>query len=508
MKKIYCFPDTNLFIQCKPIEEWDWSVFEKCEAIDVLITRPVQKEIDEHKGKGNARVAARARATSAIFRDAIVSSIGYKQIRAMNPCVRLHVRAELKPDQALQETLSLDEADDQLVAIAAGFLKDNADACITLATHDTGPMASAKLVGLHFTVIPDSWLLPPEVDKTSKDLKRVTQELERYKKAEPAFSVYWTNGDSSVESVSAVLNYYSPLEPYEILTLVQQIKQQYPMSTDFGESETKERNTQPVSDAMGNGNSLQRIPLSFNNLLGKNIYIPASATDISQYKQAYEQWLQDCEDLLKNLHARLAEKTTWPRLSVELKNTGTRSAENALVTLSARGKFGILPFKQKEPDGDMPVALARPPKAPQGSWQNRYAQSLRLGSRAFLQSIQGDSPYTDHLLPSAHNALNLLKKREEDAFYYKSGRPYQPVPQYGIECALWRHQSDAEVFDLTLHVELMPAKISGVVEVTVQSSNVSDVFTQRLPIHIEVQQAVTLEYANELVDNLLRTRNY
>lgn len=48
------FPDTNLFIQCRPIEEIDWAEFAGFERIDLVVTRPVQVEIDRQKSKGNA----------------------------------------------------------------------------------------------------------------------------------------------------------------------------------------------------------------------------------------------------------------------------------------------------------------------------------------------------------------------------------------------------------------------------------------------------------------------
>ena len=52
MKKIlYFFPDTNLFIQCKPLKDIDWSDFNDFEEIHLIVSRPVQKEIDFQKNK-------------------------------------------------------------------------------------------------------------------------------------------------------------------------------------------------------------------------------------------------------------------------------------------------------------------------------------------------------------------------------------------------------------------------------------------------------------------------
>ena len=38
-KKIILFPDTNLFIECLPLEEIDWKDFLEFDTIDLIVTR-------------------------------------------------------------------------------------------------------------------------------------------------------------------------------------------------------------------------------------------------------------------------------------------------------------------------------------------------------------------------------------------------------------------------------------------------------------------------------------
>ena len=97
----------------------------------------------------------------------------------------------------------------------------------------------------------------------------------------------------------------------------------------------------------------------------------------------------------------------------------------------------------------------------------------------------------------------MPKAREADSFYYKESRPVSTVKQYSLECSLWRHQSDAELFELTLRPKLTPAEISGVVEINVLATNLSSAFTQRLPVKVNVQQGDLLEHANVLVSDLI-----
>ena len=54
---LYLFPDTNLFIQCRPLEQLDWAEWAEYAEVHLIVCRPVQREIDNQKNRGNNRVA-------------------------------------------------------------------------------------------------------------------------------------------------------------------------------------------------------------------------------------------------------------------------------------------------------------------------------------------------------------------------------------------------------------------------------------------------------------------
>ncbi len=488
-KKLYCFPDTNLFIQCKPLEALDWSVFGDFDAIDLIVTRPVQKEIDAHKGKGNARVASRSRTAASVLKEVLASELGYKEIRLHSPCVRLYVQLDLKQDSELADVLNYDEVDDQLVGVVSGFLKANTNHLVRLVTDDVGPIASAKTVGVPFTPIPDTWLLPPEEDTASKELKRLTQELDRYKKAEPEFSLRWLQHGAPVERVDVTVPCYEPLSFHEVAELMQRIQLRFPMVENFDDEESQQKNAE-----LAQADASQIYQSLFSNL-SHEVYVAATDKEISEYKAAYAKWLQECEELLKNLHIHFAANTAWPRVVVGIQNTGTKSANEALVTIAARGDFSIQPLKRASADDEVikSPCLCPAPKAPKGEWRNGFAHLARAFARPADMNFS-PRPFVVPHMPSA---------READSFYYKESRPASPVKQYSLECSLWRHQSDAELFELTLHPKLTPAEISGVVEINVLATNLSSAFTQRLPVKVNVQQGDLLERANVLVSDLI-----
>jgi len=68
---LYLFPDTNLFIQCRPLSELGWDRWGAFDEIHLIVSRPVQAEIDKHKNRGNDRVAKRARTASSLLREII-----------------------------------------------------------------------------------------------------------------------------------------------------------------------------------------------------------------------------------------------------------------------------------------------------------------------------------------------------------------------------------------------------------------------------------------------------
>jgi len=122
---LYLFPDTNLLIQCSPLERLDWEQWKAFDEVHLLITRPVQREIDKHKNGGNDRLGRRGKKAASILREVITGDVDHKIVREAGPRVKLFVRADLKPSEALAETLNYDVPDDQLVGTAHSFMSTN-----------------------------------------------------------------------------------------------------------------------------------------------------------------------------------------------------------------------------------------------------------------------------------------------------------------------------------------------------------------------------------------------
>jgi hypothetical protein len=115
--------------------------------------------------------------------------------------VKLSIRQDLKATPSLADRLDYGERDDQLIGIADAFLQENPHADVRVLTHDTGPMASAKMVGIAFIEIPDDWLLPPESTATDKRIASLETQVARLKAAEPRFSIELIKNNKFADSL-------------------------------------------------------------------------------------------------------------------------------------------------------------------------------------------------------------------------------------------------------------------------------------------------------------------
>lgn len=481
-KKIYLFPDTNLFIQCKALSELDWSAWNSFDEVCLLVSRPVQAEIDKHKNMGNKRLADRSRKASAKFREILLSEYGYETIRDKGPQVKIFLRQDVKYDESLCDKLSYEERDDQLVGIASQFTKSDPDGDVAILTHDTGPMISAKMVGVAFFQIPESWLLPPETDDAEKSIKALQAELLRLKKAEPSIEVKIDGAQPEGGRLELEIQVFDPLSQGEISGLMDHLKRLFPIETHFGSKYQEEK----------------KPTLPFSPLSGMKVFVPASDEEISEYADIkYPEWLQDCESLLQGIHEKLNSNVSWPVVNVWMKNIGPRPADDALITFSSGGNFQI-----KAPDPEIDVddeqsesglIFPGPPAAPKGYWKEKIPG---LTNRLLWEKPNAHARHIEYI----NNVLSPLNvpKHNPNGFYYHK-RPKYPVQSFSLTCDQWRHQSDDEIFEVLTHVDIALGVTEGALEVKVQAANMSDAVVKLQPLRITVSKVNALEEVEELI---------
>ena len=215
--------------------------------------------------------------------------------------------------QAVPRPRSYEEPDDRLVGTVHGFIQQNRGVDARVLTHDTGPMASAQMVGVNIAPVPDDWLLPPEPSEADKRIRSLEAEVARLKETEPEFSIACIDADGNkLDKFEFEVTHYEPLSSAELAPLLEKLRQRCPLATDFGPRERTERAAQGTMRIMG----------------AKEVFTPAKENEIEAYRENYAQWLEQCEDRLRHLHRVLQARDGPPVFVFAASNGGTRPANN------------------------------------------------------------------------------------------------------------------------------------------------------------------------------------
>ncbi len=495
MRILHIFPDTNLFIQCRPLHELDWSKWAEFDEVHLLVCRPVQREIDNQKARGNDRVGTKARSTYKLFREIILSEQDYKLIQEAKPRIKLLLAVSYLPNPKLADNLDYNKVDDEIVGCVHTYREQNPGFDVQLLTHDSGPMTSAKMLSLPFTPIPDDWLLQPENSRAERENQQLKEELARLKKTEPHFTIYCLNEEKN-ETDSLVFEWpvYKPLAEEKISRYMDSLKARFPLATDFGPRESMERAASGMMD----------------RFLGvKEVFTPASDEKITAYTETdYPAWVEQCEKILRHLHI-LKQEAHTEIFTFSALNEGTRPGKDALITISAKGNFKIRPPQVKDTDEDESrqddseemQSLPLPPKPPEGTWATlkNFLHPHGLTRFSAGRSALAGSESLHHIPPLGHSNF----RRDPNKFYYKSGRSVMPVASFSLECEQWRHGTDAEYFEGEFYLDQNTHEISGALECQIHAENLSAPAKKIVPVRGTARTASICKRANTLIEDLL-----
>lgn len=503
------FVDTNLFFQCHPLERLDWTPWDRFTEVRLIVSSPILREIDYRKNKGNDRVANRARATSAMFREML--NQGERVVRDKNPQVVLSIEPEHTYTQDLSGRLNYQERDDQLVGTLHKFVALHEGMDVRLLTHDTTPLYTARGLGLSADIIPEDWLLPQELTKSEKELVTLRSEVTRLKKTEPSFAIRCVDrANIELNHYEASFTWFEPLVDEQVNELILRLKDHFPMESDFGSRKPAERTTK--------GKTVLDI-LTSNT---KEVYIPATDEEIKKYREeAYPKWLDQCEEILRNFHQILQHQASLPEFTFLAENVGTRPATDALVTVEAQGHFQIQPpasgdgdDEQSGEDGKSTYLriseLPRPPVAPRGQWRSKIGGHPEDLLRAInklthpFYAFADAGPAAPIFDSSWLNSLNVRPPlHDPNAFYYKPNRPPSPQSSFSLSCDQWRHDDGEEPFDCKIYVPADLDKTEGALSFRIQAGNLSRSASKQIPVRIAITHTSAFEDAQALVEKLI-----
>lgn len=463
VKTLHLIADTNLFIQCHDLGELDWSRLGEFDEIRLIVCRPVQREIDRQKKRGNDRIGKRARKTHSMFRKVMVGGGDCKLIREADPLVRLLIDPSCLPNPEFEGRLDYGETDDQIVGCADTYRKKHLDSDARLLTHDSGPMASARMLSVPFVPIPDIWLRPPEDNETERENRRLRTKLADLENAGPRFAIVHASarGDE-VDAFEFEWPVHEKLSDDTVSDIVKSLTDRFPQVTDYGSREPAERKVQ--------------LAPGFVNT--REIYTPPSERDIVEYTMTkYPAWIRRCGSILRGLHVSLRKKSDPIFFAFSSKNEGSRPGKDVLETMTAQGNFRIRPpqiegdEREDETQGgsDHDLSFLLPPKPPKGKFTRNSIFSTLDESRKGYGKIVPVME-TGRRIPLLEPAN---RRRDPNAFYYKPNWFMEPSEAFSLECEQWRHGLGEKLFKGELCFDPNAKEIRGSLECRIHAENLS-----------------------------------
>lgn len=534
------FADTNLFFECKKLEKLPWEVIAS-DHVDIFLTEPVLGEIDKHK-RGSGRTRARALDVFKRVREMLETQANSVVICNGTPTVNLHLQTDLPISDGLAARLDMTKPDNRLCALTAEYLRNHPDVEIILLTHDSGPAATSRTLGVPFRLIPDSWLRPAPLSPDQKRASDMEAELSRYRQAEPNFVFE----DTVSKEIDLRRTEALPLSEAECDKLVDNLKLRCPF-------------LDPLSQNIEDG------------------FEPPSDSFVAKYKDEYAAWLNRCRSTFKTLHESYERNADPVSLEIAIQNTGSRPASSAKVSFLAQGDFIFMrPLRDEDdPQGryspSAPIVLPnleRPPQPPEPKLKPKPSIDVRVVSTSAAKPFNGDiasltgisgaasvlrsmesptlrmlredqerrdrlfsniaglgtarSVLGDAMKAADPFGLSLIRQdysvdfpgpvlntlsphnrgRRKETFYYGDDwNRYDETKSGLLTCELWRHAKKAECFEIVLRPN-RDAMRSGRLLIRVDAANLTEPKEQTVKVLMEPMKVDTYAKAMELIENL------
>ena len=427
---LYCFLDTNICQEFRPIKEIDWLKELNATNVCLVVTSVVVRELDQHKAGNSNRLRKRARKVISFLK-----SLDRQADNEIAPHVTLRFDL-IEPKRCTldEHNLSADVNDDLLVAKALEFRSLHKTENAAILTDDAVVQFKAEGYGLDAPVQSENHRLPHEIDPLVKENQELRIEVEKLKNARPKLEIGFRNEDGS--AVGAI-----KLErgTFDMLTNEETIQETIRTEHERQKDPWNRRN-----DEFG----LPRFGLSM------------PTTDLArEYRNDLNRWLNnDFRNYLIRKSRYRACRSQNIVLPLLLKNSGSAPAKGTRVEITVRGCRAIY--------DQMPAAPAKP-SAP------------RLGDYIGL------NPNAKRWVHSAGMYLHQMQY-DETPIELETGDEHQL--RFSIDKIL--HHTSVELGDHIVVID-KPSKYPVVVELEyrVIAENHPDMLEDKLKLIIQQEEA-------------------
>jgi hypothetical protein len=488
--KVIIFPDTNFFLQCKDIGELDWGLISDSKDFTLIVTRTVQREIDNQKNNGGDRVAKKARRAATLFKEIIVNSKPEEEVGRIIWSKKTKILVKFsnikKLNQGTNNDLDYTYPDDQIAGEVRQYIFEHPNDSVVLVTGDTGLLLTARNLEIPYSPIPNEWLLPPPNTELEKENKRLKAEISKLLSNSPVVEIATFANLSSEPIEKAEFDYtiFSPLEPKQVTRLKQSMVTKHSL----------EKQLKNTPNATG-----------FTGVHLGQKFIPPSETELTEYKlKTYPNWVRNMEDVLESINLALQLEQETPKVLFKLTNIGTKPAESVVVKFEVKGNFEIKPSNTPKKRKKLlqkikeTIQINRPPQAPKGKYTNIF-ETLRLaGSRRNLINI----PHFDNRLSNLGNTS--LSPLDPNEFHNYPEAKNNNGKSVRLSCEKWQHGLEAKVFEIDILPNLNMQKIekeeTGAIVCSIYSSNMPEIVEHIIPISFSIGYQNSLIFAEEKIE--------
>jgi hypothetical protein len=339
--ELHLVADTNLFFECRKIEQLPWDEL-GYDTVVILLTKPVMDEVDRHK-KAGGRTRERAVDLFGSVRTMLEDKVNEIEIQASSPRVLLRRTNNVVADPMLADRLDYAKTDEKLIGITSTLHKEAVGYEVVLFTDDTGPAMGADGVGVPYRMIAEHWRRTASESDEQKTIKAQAKEIAALRAQEPDIAI----GCEPACDVPAriVRKVAKPLTFREIEDCLAALRLKHPVATDFIPPATKVE-----TDLLG--------------VVTTTEYTAPEENEVTKYRDIdYPEWIERCRAVLGRLHEGRDEPEPATVLAWSMTNKGSRPALQVRIEFNVEGPLRLVRYRaDDEADGkDSPaVAPVRP----------------------------------------------------------------------------------------------------------------------------------------------------
>ncbi|MEQ1536679.1 MAG: PIN domain-containing protein [Burkholderiaceae bacterium] len=445
----FLFVDSNLFLQCRPLQDLDWDRLVGREEVTILVPSAVLAELDKHKSDGNSRRAQRARRALQFLNSLLVSPDDTVIVRTTPTKVIAQFAPEVSGDQSTSN-------DDSILFEVAEMTRTHGNQTVGLVTHDTNLKVKAKRKGLRFFPLPDEWLLAPEPDERDKRVRQLEEEVALLKRQTPIIEITLDGN----QEIGLIVPSYEPLTPDTVERLVKAMTGKFPMKTDFSLTSTE-----------------RLLSVGGIGMFGLR---PPADWEIAKYQnEKYPNWERSLRGHLEQLHSYLRIRDATADIRLLISNKGTVPGEHVHIAL--RVSEGLLNVDPEHHNKLMKKLLTRPevPSPPQPHQTSLDSSNNLHAINRFTQPYQLQKPI----------------RPNRDEFYLKAGKDIDT--EWVWECENMRHGVPPQEFSFRVGMNAQSQPSGGQMVIEVSAENLPKAAVKQYRIKIANVPADTEQTANE-----------